>query len=310
MAAELDIHAASHDELLAAHRNVFDIWSKGRGLEDHVGHRLRSPTHRRAEWFVGSIDGRVVTSLAAHPVRFRAGSEELSGIAIGSVYTVSDVRGKGYAPRLIAWVEDHERERNVGLSMLYSDVKPDYYARQGYVLCPSWEGWRDPGDELQAPTHRLVPFAIDEHLARVKRLYADDHGAAPLSIVRNDDYWTMMLEKFSGNPFYALVGPDGAWVGYVMVGPSGGEWRVIDYALAERSDALAEQFYAAFLTLARAQGAKRAGGWLPDSAAARKFFTLAPRATEITMIKPLAWPGTLSADAIAGTSRICELDHV
>jgi hypothetical protein len=49
MAARLDIHPASRDELIAAHTNVFDIWSKGRNLDDHVRHRLQSPTHRRAE---------------------------------------------------------------------------------------------------------------------------------------------------------------------------------------------------------------------------------------------------------------------
>ena len=311
MATDLEIHAASDDELLAAHRNVFDIWSKGRSLEDHLAFRLNSPTHRRAEWYVGCHDGRVVTSLGAHPVGFRIAGEETPGIAIGSVYTLGEARGRGYAPRLIAWVEEHKRQQGVGLSILYSDVKPEYYARQGYVLCPAWEGWRDLRDELPlAPTYRLVEFSIDEHLPRVKRLYAEYYGDAPLSIVRSDDYWSMMLEKFADNPFYALVAPDDTWKGYVMIASSQRAWRPFDYALADASDALAREFYAALLTSARAGGARRAGGWLPDTSAARAFFSLAPRPTEITMIKPLAWQGTLTAEMIEGTSRICELDHV
>lgn len=312
MATELDIHPASHDELLEAHRSVFDIWSKGRSLEDHLRYRLASPTHRRAEWFVGCVDGRVVTSLAAHPVGFRVLGEELPGMAIGSVYTVGDVRGKGYAPQLIAWVEDHKRKEEIGLSVLYSDVKPEYYARQGYALCPSWEGWRSASDELPAgePSHQFVPLEIKDHLPLVKWMYSEYHGAVPLSIARNDEYWTMMLEKFSADQFYGLARPDESWAGYALVGEREGDWHIVDYALADQSDELAEQFYLAFLSEARAHGAQRAGGWLPDTGAVREFFNLTPRATEITMIKPLAWSGKLSPEMIAGTSRICELDHV
>jgi predicted N-acetyltransferase YhbS len=310
--ADLEIHAASHDELIAAHRNVFDIWSKGRNLADHIQHRLDSPTHRRAEWFVGCVDGGVVTSLAAHPVRFCIAGENVSGIAIGSVYTTADVRGRGYAPRLIKWVEDHTRRQGTGLSMLYSDVNPDYYARQGYVLCPSWEGWRDLDGKTagQRASHRLVAFSVEDHLPAVKKLYADDYGTLALSIARDDEYWTMMLEKFARDQFYALEAPDGAWAGYALIGRRDDNWRVIDYALADHSESLAEAFYTALETSAHATGAKRVGGWMPDSAAVRNVFALAPRSVEITMIKPLAWSGKLSDEMIADCDRICEFDHV
>ncbi len=186
MTDELDIHAASADELVAAHRNTFDIWNQGRNLEQHIQHRLRSPTHRRAEWFVGTVGGSVVTSLAAHPVQFLVGGETISGLAIGSVYTIHDVRGKGYAPKLIGWVEETKKHQGTGMSVLYSDIKPDYYARLGYVLCPSWEGFRLVKEELPgpAPTHCLVPFAVGERLPWVKQTYSDYHGAMPLSIAQ------------------------------------------------------------------------------------------------------------------------------
>jgi hypothetical protein len=68
MATDLTIHAASDEELAAAHRNVFDIWSKGLPLEDHVRSRLNSPSHSRATWFVGCLEGRVVVSLGCYPL--------------------------------------------------------------------------------------------------------------------------------------------------------------------------------------------------------------------------------------------------
>jgi GNAT superfamily N-acetyltransferase len=310
MTDELDIHAASPEEVAAAHRNVFDIWSKGLPLDEHVRYRLNSPTHGRAQWFVGCVAGRVVVSLGGYPVRFCLEGRELRGIAIGSVYTVSDMRGKGYAPRLIAWVENQQRSAGGGLSVLYSDIEPQYYARQGYVLCPSFEGWRDTSLESPPSAHALTPFDPHEQLASMRQMYASYHGAAPLSIARDDAYWTMMLEKFADDAFYALPAGGGAWAGYVRVGRKGDAWRITDYALAEPSDALAARMHAELLALARACGAKRVGGWLPDSGPARALFALAPRRAEITMIKPLDAGLTLSSAAVASTSRFCELDHV
>ncbi|MGD9724034.1 MAG: GNAT family N-acetyltransferase [Pirellulales bacterium] len=312
MAADLDIHPASRDEVIAAHHNVFDIWSKGRSLADHVRHRLQSPTHRRAEWFVGCVDRRVVTSLAGHPVRFKIGADEFSGIAIGSVYTLRDVRGHGFAPRLIRWVEDFKREQGTGLSVLYSDIKPDYYAQLGYQLCPAWQGWCDvqAAAARRPATHRLAAFSADDHLPLVKRLYAGYHGARPLSIARNDEYWSMMLEKFAACQFYSLIAAQGNWQGYALLDATTAKWRIIDYALADHSPALLAELYAAVIAAAQAAGAERAGGWLPDVAAARELFEVTPRKDEITMIKPLAWHGTLTPEMIAGTTYFCELDHV
>ncbi len=273
-------------------------------------YRLDSPTHGRAQWFVGCVADRVVVSLGGYPVRFRLEGREMPGIAIGSVYTVSDMRGKGYAPRLIAWVENHQRSAGGGLSVLYSDIEPQYYARLGYVLCPALEGWRDTSLESPRPAHTLIPFDPRDRLAAMRQMYAAYHGAAPLSIARDEAYWEMMLEKFADDNFYALAAGNDVWAGYVRVGRKGDAWRITDYALADQSDARAAQLYAALVALARSGGAKRVGGWLPDSAPARELFTLSPRRAEITMIKSLDAGISLSDAAVAATSRFCELDHV
>ena len=258
MSDRLDIHPASHDERVAAHRNVFDIWSKGLPLADHIAGRLDSPTHRRAEWFVGTLDGQVVVSLGGYRVRFRLDGQELPGIAIGSVYTVREARGRGFAPQLIEWVENRKRAEQTALSVLYSDIDPDYYARLGYVLCPSLEGWCDPRAQAPAATHRLVEISPGDHLPAVKKLYAEYHGAAPLSIARDDDYWAMVLEKFAVDRSYALLASGGDWAGYVRIARKDDGWRITDYALANQSDELAEAMYAAVFAL-RAQRGSHAG---------------------------------------------------
>jgi predicted N-acetyltransferase YhbS len=313
MTSALNIHEATGDEVAAAHRNVFDIWSKGRPLDEHVAYRLASPSHRQATWYVGCLDGRVVVSLGSYPLRFRLRGESLSGIAIGSVYTLGEFRGRGFAGELLAWVGNQAQHAGAALSVLFSDIDPGYYARRGYALCPSWCGWSDPCEAPAAaarPTHRLVPISAQEDLPAIRRLYADYHGWAPLSVERTDEYWAMILQKFPGDEFFALEDVHGAWAGYARLGRKDDHWRITDFALADQSAALAEHFYAAVLALGATGGARRVGGWLPDSEAARKFFELEPRGVEITMIKPLAWSGKLDKEVLSSTSRFCEIDHV
>src|SRR5438309_1332891 len=140
----MEIHAASPDEVIEAHRNVFDLWSKGLSLADHIRHRQTSPAHRRASWFVGRVEGKVVASLGCHPFRFRVRGVPVSGVGIASVYTVAQHRRRGHAARLLEWVHRDQRERGTGLAVLFSDIDPGYYARLGYEACPSFLGWCRP----------------------------------------------------------------------------------------------------------------------------------------------------------------------
>lgn len=312
MTSQLDIHVASPAEQVAAHTNVFEFWGKGRSLEEHLRVRQTAPMHRRATWIVGCIDGRVVTSLASYPVRFRASGQEVPGIAIGSVYTLGEFRGRGFAPRLLAWTEQYEQARQAAWSVLYSDIDPRYYARIGYVPCPSLEGWRDPREPAPASStaHRLVEISHREIRPAFAKLYADFHGRAPLSIARDADYWTEILAKSPEDRFFGLEPEHGNWTGYVRIAVKGDAWRIVDFALAEESEYLLQALYAATVVAAQAGGTARVGGWLPDEAVARRWFKIAPRRTEITMIKPLAASPPPDDAWVTAAGRFWEIDHV
>jgi GNAT superfamily N-acetyltransferase len=312
MSHELEIHAASPDELAAAHRNVFDIWSKGLSIDDHVRSRVNSGKHRLAEWFVGCMDARVVVSLGCYPLKFHLRGDIVPGIAIGSVYTVAEFRRRGLAARLLAWVEERKRGEGAALSLLYSDIAAEYYARLGYLLCPSLSGWRATSDAPASggASHRLVEISAADNLDRLATLYRGYHGAMPLAIARDRGYWAALLQRFEADRFFALKDTGGNWAGYARLGRQGDDVYLRDYALADRSDRLAESLYAAALTFGREEGAKRVGGWLPDTAAAGKWFELAPRQAEISMIKPLVESAALDDALLSCTSYFCEIDHV
>lgn len=309
---QLDIHEASPDELAAAHANVFDIWSKGLPLEEHIASRLASPKHRLANWYVGTLGGKVVVSLGCYPLTFHYRDQHVPGFSIGSVYTVSEVRGQGYAPQLLACVEARQRQAGAKIGLLYCDIDPAYYERLGYQLCPSLEGWLDPaGVRLpEALAYHLVEIDARQRWPELARLYVKYHGAMPISIARDDAYWQALLERFPEERFYALCDRTGSWQGYVRIGVKESQWRITDYALEDQSLELAEAFYAACIELARQNGAAQFGGWLPDHPSSLQYFELHDRQTEITMLKSLDASTPLDAEMLELASRFCEIDHV
>ncbi len=308
---DLKIHAASEAELIEAHRNVFDIWSKGLPREEHIKSRLNSPKHTLARWYVGTLDGRVVVSLGFYPLLFSYRSERIPGGAIGSVYTVPEFRGQGFAPALLRWVEQHERGLGARISLLYSDIGVDYYQRLGYAACPALEGWLDPrSSELQESAYRLDEISAAERWPELARLYATYHEAMPLCIARDEAYWQALLARFPEERFFVLADRNDAWHGYLRLACKDNAWRITDYALADQSLELAEELYALAISLASEQNATRFGGWLPDHPSARQFFDLTPRKTEITMLKSLSDACPLDDVMLELASRFCEIDHV
>jgi predicted N-acetyltransferase YhbS len=318
----LEIHPASPAEREASFHNTHDVWSRGMSLVDHVALRLKSPMHARANWFVGCIGGQVVTSLACHPLEFSLGGRRLTGFGIGTVHTLREFRRRGFAPRLLAWVEAYRRKAGDQLSLLYSDIDPQFYARLGYRQAPAWHGWRDLSDTASAPDKsdasgdgalELTPFDGRNQLEAMDAMYHAYHGARPLSIARTTEYWLHLFERRPEDEFFWLLDESGERRGYVRVNTKAGDLQIADYAFqgdAAAEHRLADALYRQVIALGQSRGAKRAGGWLPDSPTARAWFDIDHRDEEIPMFKPLDDSVVLDDKAIARTDCFCELDHV
>jgi predicted N-acetyltransferase YhbS len=309
----LAIHSASPDEVVAAHRNVFDLWGKGRSLSDHIRYRLTSPAHRRARWIVGCVEGEVVTSLGCHPFRFRVRGESVSGVGIASVYTRAEYRRRGFAARLLEWVHRDESERGTGLAVLFSDIDPGYYARLGYAPCAAFQGWYRPRDvparTLRGP-FRLVECRGSDAISDMAWLYDESERASPLSVARDESDWQVLVGKSPDDESFWLESPSGARVGYIRLAPQGNARRIMDDAVSGDDEELAESLYAALIASAQARGIETVGGWLRDRPATRRFFSLSPRRHANTILRPIAWRGPLDDDLLGAAGRCREIDHV
>jgi predicted N-acetyltransferase YhbS len=325
----LDIHLANDQELRAAHANVHDVWSMGLPLEAHIERRLTAAHHRRAEWIVGCLAGRVVCCLGLHPLEFHLSGAVVPAIGVASVHTLAEFRGRGFAPRLIAWAEEHARSRGAQLSVLFSDVRPAYYERMGYVLAPAHRGEAIVAEKLAAAQRlldeactRCESFDAPTNVETIMHIYQEDHAREPLAIARREEYWRYLFARQPDDEFFALVRENkNVAYGYAR-------WKIAGDALFLRDVAVEPPIkskapykrpddglvwhgmYAALIQQAHQFRLARVVGWLPDGAAERHWFRVEPRPIEITMFKPLVPSLHLGAEHLAAADRLNEIDHV
>ena len=313
MAETLDIHPASPEERLQCYENVYEFWPMASSLEEHLRLRLASPKHQRAHWYAGCLGGRVVASLGCFPLNYLLDGREVEGFSIGSVHTRPEYRRRGFGAAVMDWAERDRMKQGARLSSLFSDIDPDYYAKQGYLRCPSWNAWAATG---RAPlgtgdgSWALHRFSASRALPELQEVYRAYHGAHPLAVARSLGYWNYTLLKQPGDEFYWLKDPESQTQGYVRISEMDGAWQVSDFAVRrERSESL-RLLFGLVIDLAGKLGKTEVRGWLPDEPAIRSLFDLQPRTESVTMFKSLDAGLKIEERHLATADRVCRIDHV
>lgn len=313
--SDLELHEANEDERAAIFAKVHEFWGGKFTVEAYV-ERCRKAAHmRRATWYLGRTEGEIVTSLGAHPTIFGLEGVLVPGFSIASVHTRPQDRGRGYAPRLIEYVERVERERGARLSVLYSDIDPAYYARLGYRRAAAFGGETATasmtGSSMRSSGGVAVEaFAPANQLNAMASFYEAAHGQRRFHVHRAPEYAEMLLAKRPKDEYFWLQSCGGGRVGYARFEPVDERVKITDFALLPQHETLREAMYRALIGAAAERGYLRVGGWLPDLPAARACFEFAPRQKEITMAKVLDARLILSDEALATAEYFNEIDHV
>ncbi len=313
MSEKLDIHPASSEERLRIYENIFEFWPMAPSLEEHLRLRLESAKHQRAQWYAGCLGGKVVASLGCHPLKYHLDGREVDGFSIASVHTRPEYRRRGFAAAVMDWAERDRKKQGARLSSLYSDIDPGYYAKQGYLGCPSWNARTAPGPVSPGTGEQswvLHRFSASQALPELQGFYRAYHGSYPLAVARSLDYWKYTLLKQPGDDFYWLKDPDLRTQGYVRMTEMDGDWQISDFAVRrERSDSL-HLLFRLVIDLAGKTGKTEVRGWLPDEPAIRSLFDLQPRTESVTMVKPLDAGLKIGERHLATADRFCKIDHV
>ena len=308
MGETLDVHSATDDERRQMYRDTYGMWGrKDLAVEEHVAWRMQCPQHARARWYVAQLDGRTVASLGAYPLMFRLGDRLVRGIAIGAVHTRPDFRRRGFAPQLLAEVERREQTRGNELSLLYSDIEPQFYARLGYQPCESWHGSLRAG-HAAASGARLAPCSPHDEQQALARFYESADGRLAISIARDESYWRFMFQKGADDSFYWVETSGGTRVGYVRLGRRGDAALLRDWGLDDHSRW--PELAAALARFRSEHKLSHVEGWLPNTPEIREHFDLEPRTREITMIKPLSAGIDIDEIVRADAQHLREIDHV
>lgn len=310
----MEFHLASEAERAQVFRDTYAIWGRpGLGIEEHVQWRMSSPQHTRATWYVGCVDKRPVASLATYPLQFSRHGRIEQGIAIGAVHTLEEFRGRGFATQLFHWVENRESRQGARMSLLYSDINPEFYARVGYQRCPSWEGWADitgtDGSRMPIEASR-APLAASVGEETFLAFYDGCYRDQEILIARNSEYWNYLNQKEPEDRFYFFRDPDDRPCGYVRLAGDDQSLRIRDWAVDEPSDRAQGELLDAMLQFGQGSTKTRIGGWLPNTPAVRSRFALCERTLEITMLKSLSGAEQLSAAELQAAQHFLEIDHV
>ena len=325
---EISFHPASADEFRQCCINVFETWPSSDTLEAHLEWRLASPQHNYAQWYVGTIEGRVVVSLGAYPIRFQLDGRATRGLMIGAVHTVSDARGNGYAPRLLKYAEEHQRSGGAQISVLFSDIAPTYYTRLGYTACPSY-GFAANIAELPTPVRepslqtRLGHWPND--ILQAAELYETAKTSSMFAVERPAEYWQHLSQRYPDARLVWILDPRNSngndpthhEIGYCIYRHVSDCIELLDVVVSPLD---AVSLDTILLTSIRAitksnPSDSYAGesnsvrGWLPTLDCA-SCVRPEERPTEITMFKPLDQDLELSSRAVHDARSIQLMDHV
>ena len=131
---KISIHQASLAEQLQADQHSYSTWGEEESVEDDLARCRNSVRRGKAQCWVLTLDGAVVSSLGCVPLKFYASGDVVDGFGIASVHTRDDMRRRGLAQKLCQYVIDQQRQNDAQIGLLFSDISPTYYEKMGFVL--------------------------------------------------------------------------------------------------------------------------------------------------------------------------------
>lgn len=315
------------EEILPAHHKQ---WGGGIPLEAYRACMRERVEHDWARHHVRSLvlrskDGACLSTLRLYGVRGTRRDAEFILGGIGEVLTPEEIRGRGYAGRLLALTLELLKDEGVDAAYLFSDIAPSYYERFGFqTICR---------EHVDCPIDRLQDAEVGSRVVRPRRpadwgAIRKIHRAAgegePLWLLRDDGQWGFLLERWQRwaryDPRYRIMTLDCV---------AEREGRVAGYAIAlaeieERTLNLLEfgtesgdtEALPALLGSLKAQardlGCVRLKAPWPPGAAGSQFrerFEAVPRGDGIFMLAPLSERFDV-ADLASTGQGFWETDHI
>ncbi|MFT5291571.1 MAG: putative N-acetyltransferase YhbS [Planctomycetota bacterium] len=267
---------------------VFEIgrvtWDASSDPSQFLARMLACPRRHRATGWLVEEEGRPVAGLLAYPLTFSsADGTAIDGVGLGAVATMPENRKRGHADALCRKVLEDAEQRGAPLALLFSEIKPEYYARMGFEIAAGWEHLCTDLPGLAASTEAAPWQPLDPrtNLESIGDLYARDH-AGNLHLRRDAEGWKHSLARNSNVLWLGLGDP---LVGYARVSVEEHDFYFSELMLRE---ATPEAFAAALAGLAKTAllwRCSRITCWLPPSQVPAPWFREESRGKTLPMVR-------------------------
>lgn len=165
----MEFRPANADELDAVFMMGYDTWSEGLAPEKYLLDCRDSAKYNSAAWYVLADGSTPVASLLIHSFA-PWGARIVKGI--GSVATQPELRGKGYGHSIVSSaVAELTQNQNTGIVFLYSDIRPDFYVRHGFVALPAEYQSAPKSTAMVLMLPHFDRSIIDEYRDRVPKYF-------------------------------------------------------------------------------------------------------------------------------------------
>jgi hypothetical protein len=260
------------------------------------------------------MDGaRVLSSAKRYDLSLWLKGRRVSGLGVGAVFTPESQRGHGHAAAIVKALEDQARGDGAEVSLLFSEIGPQYYTRLGYTQIPLQTVEVEVGQKDGAPA-MMVRAGENSDAAGVAAMHDQRARGFDLAMLPDEAQVRYSISKkrmFAGlgtglgRSIEYFVSEEGHQaVAFLLIqvtrGASGqpDTWSI--EACGDRDPSGARLGAMLQVLLARAPSAQRPiiRAWWPDSLRPPQLRCV-PRqpAGEVMMLKPLV-PG-ITLDALA-----------
>ena len=297
--------------------DTFPLW--GDGLT-RKGYGHWNIAQERTDWGTSHlrrfalVDGaRVLSSAKRYDLSLWLKGRKVSALGVGAVFTPESQRGHGHAPAIVKALEDQARTDGAEVSLLFSEIGPQYYARLGYTQIPLQTVEVEVNEKKGAPA-MLVRAGEDADAAGVAAMHDQRARGFDLALLIDAAQVRYSVSKKRmfvglgtglGRSIEYFVSEEGHQaVAFLVVQVTRGvtgqpdTWSV--EACGDRDPSGARIGAMLQVLLARAPSATRPiiRAWWPDSLRPPQL-RIVPRqpAGEVMMVKPLV--PDITADALA-----------
>ena len=167
------------------------LWAGARTFEEYVAEFLATANSgwgkRRFRTLGLRVNGELVASCKRYERTLRCGDRSYKAAGIGAVFTPDELRGRGYATALLGAFLDAERDAGTDLAYLFSDIRPAFYERLGFVALPS-RTITLRADMLLTERVEVVVLG-DDDAAAVRRVFGALDARRPFAFARTPLDW-------------------------------------------------------------------------------------------------------------------------